>query len=276
VSATLPLAGRRILVTRPGAPGRALCGRLRRLGARAIAVPTITIGPPIAGGPLDRALRALDRYDWVVVTSANGARACGARARALGVDLRATPPRWAAVGPATAAVLRRAGIRVSLLPSRFLTGRIARELPDVAGRRLLLPRADIAPPDLAAILRARGAAVYEVPAYRTVLGRPEAAARLRRVLDGRQVDAVLFTSGSTVRGLMRMLRGRRAMLDGIEVACIGPVTAAAAAEAGLRPGIVARVHTIDGLLDALVVAARRRRTRTSHHPRPSGAPTRRA
>lgn len=255
-----PLAGRRILVTRPRAQSRALCDRLRRLGARPMSVQAIGIVQPAAGGPLDRALRDLRRYDWVVLTSANGARACLARARALRVDLRAvTRPRWAAIGPATASTLRTAGIKVDMIPSRYLTAAIARELPDVAGRRTLLARTDTAGDPragggLADALRARGAVVDQVTAYRTVLAPRPLSARVRRLIDAHAVDTVLFTSASTVRGLVRLLGNRRAPLRTMTIACIGPVCAAAVQREGLRPAIVAGEHTTNGLIKALLTA----------------------
>jgi uroporphyrinogen III methyltransferase/synthase len=268
VTARRPLAGRSVLVTRPRAQSRALCERLRGLGARAVVVPTIEIMPPAPGGPLDQALRRLKQYDWVIVTSANGARTCVARARALRVDLRRVRPRWAVIGPATAAVLRRAGIDVAMTPSRYLTKAIAATLTKINGRRVLLPRADIAPPELSKALRRRGAIVDEIAAYRTVVGPPRAAPRIRRVFESGSVDTVLFTSASTVRGLIRLLGKGRGALDGVTIACIGPVTADAVVEAGLRPAVVAREHTVEGLINALLMAPRahtiRRKGGTEH------------
>ena len=248
----LPLAGRRILVTRPRAQSDEICERLRKLGAQPFSAPTIRILGPRAGGPLDRALRQIDWYDWVIVTSANGVGACLDRARALGIDLAAARVRWAAIGPATSAALREAGISIGMTPSQYLTGAIARELRGVVGQRVLLPRTDAAPPDLARALRARGAVVDEVTAYRTVLAPARVGLRVRRLISGRRVDTVLFTSASTVRGLVRLLGRNRRALTGLTIACIGPVTAAAVIEAGLQPDAVAKEHTIDGLIRALV------------------------
>lgn len=248
-----PLRGRRILVTRPRAQSRDLCERLRRLGARAVVVPTIGIVPPAPGGPLDRALRNVQRYDWVILTSINGARACLGRARALHIDLQAAPVRWAAIGPATAAALRTAGIGVDMIPSRYLTASIADELPDVAGRRVLLARTDAAPPALAAALRARGATVDEVDAYGTVLAPRPLPPQVERLINARAIDTVLFTSASTVQGLVRLLKDR-GPLQAMTIACIGPVCAAAAVQAGLLPQIVAEEHTTDGLIKALLAA----------------------
>jgi uroporphyrinogen-III synthase len=269
-----PLAGRRILVTRPRGRSRPLVARLRALGAEAVAVPTISIIGPRAGGPLDGALQRLAAgdYQWVIVTSANGVRACCARARALGIDLRqsrgggggrgAGPPppraRRPAIGPATARALRAAGVVAAMMPSRFLTDAVAEEIPLADRDHVLLPRTDAAPPGLTQTLRRRGAVVDEVAAYRTVLAPPRSRARVLALVAGRRVDTVVVTSPSTVRGLVRLLGDRRDGLRRVQIACIGPVTAAAAVEEGLRPAVVAEEHTVDGLLAALVahVAAR--------------------
>lgn len=249
----LPLEGRRILVTRPRRQSRQMCGRLSRLGAQPVAVPTITIAGPRPGGPLDTALRMIDRYDWVVITSANGARAVLARARALEVNLAGgTRRRWAAIGPATAAVLQEAGVRVALMPPRFLTDAVAEALDDVSGLRILLPRTDAAGPALGATLIARGATVEEVTAYRTVLAPEGSRIEVRRLIGSRAVDTVLFTSASTVRGLVRLLGEERDGLRAMVIGCIGPVTAAAVAAEGFEATVVASEHTTDGLIAALV------------------------
>ena len=253
-----------MLVTRPRDQSRELCTRLRALGARAIVIPTIEILPPAPGGPLDDALRTLHRYDWVIVTSVNGAKACLARARALRLNLRKVKGvRWAAVGPATAAALRGAGLRAAMVPSRYLTEAIARELPDVSSRRILLARTDAATAALADALRARGATVDTVEAYRTVLAPTQQGPRIRRLIASGAVDTVLFTSASTVRGFLQLLGRPNGALRTITIACIGPVTAGAAAEAGLRPDVVASEHTVDGLVEALraVATARIQRAR---------------
>ncbi len=262
---TGPLAGVRVLVTRPRAQGRALCERLRRLGAVATSVPTIRIVPPAPGGPLDHALARLREYDWVIVTSANGAGACLRRAHALGIDLAAAGVRWAAIGPATAGALRRSGIEVDMIPSRYLTEAIVDEFAVAPGDRLLLPRTDVAPPGLAEALRARGAVVDQVPAYRTDLAPARSRSRIRRLIDARMVDVVVVTSASTVHGLVRLLHGMIDALRQVEIACIGPVTAAAVVEEGLVPSVVADPHTVDGLIAALVTRYAIRITRGVHH-----------
>jgi uroporphyrinogen-III synthase len=252
-----PLQGRRVLITRPLGQRRDLSVALRRLGATPVSVPTIAIAGPRAGGPLDAALKRLSDYDWVVLTSVNGARACIARARALEIPFGAPRPRWAAVGPATAAALTRAGIKVAQIPSRYLTRAIGRELRAVRGRRVLLPRADAAGRELASVLRARGASVDEVVAYHTTIGPTRYRDRLRRALTTGAIDTVVLTSASTVHGLMRLLGAIRRPPRAIAYICIGPVTAAALAEYGFTATAVATEHTAAGVVDALATLARK-------------------
>jgi uroporphyrinogen-III synthase len=255
----LPLKDRGVLITRPEQQSRALREALEKLGAATVSIPTIEIAGPRAGGPLDAALRRLKDYDWVVVTSVNGVRACVARARALRIRLgRTASPRWGAVGPATAAELRRAGIRVAQTPTRYLTKAIGRELRAVSGRRVLLPRADAAGPTLASILRRRGASVDEVVAYHTIIGPKRNRDRLHRALADGRVDTIVLTSASTVHGLMRLLGTKPRTRRPMRFVCIGPITAAALREYGLTATAVAAEHTTRGIIDALIKPALRR------------------
>ncbi|MDQ7848899.1 MAG: uroporphyrinogen-III synthase [Armatimonadota bacterium] len=249
--------GRRVLVTRP--EGRELCARLQALGWDPRWVPTVALVEVEAGGPLDVALRRLDTYDWVVVTSAGGVRAVFQRLHSLGLPVPAAP-RWAAVGPATAAALQAQGVTAAFVPDRYLTAAVARGLGEVAGRRILLPRADAASAELPRLLRERGAHVDQVVAYRTVEG-PEESRRPLRGLLAEGIDVVLFTSGSTVRGFARLVDDPAAALAGVLVACIGPVTARAVRELGLHPHLVAEEHTTEGLIAAL----QRREARAAAH-----------
>jgi uroporphyrinogen-III synthase len=242
---TGPLSGRVVLVTRPAGSGSDPAARLRALGATAVEAPTIAIERPEAGGPLDDAIRraADGEFAWVVFTSAAGAGAWSERAAGIGLG----PPRArvAAVGAATARALHDAGIDVTLVPEAFTTAALGEALPRGSGT-LLLARADLATGDLEDVLRSKGWTPVRVDAYRVRLAEslpPEASAALR---EGR-VDAVTFTSPSTVEGFVRLAgAGRRP-----PAVCIGPVTADAARRAGFEVTEVAQPHTTDGLLDAL-------------------------
>jgi uroporphyrinogen-III synthase len=152
-----------------------------------------------------------------------------------------------------------------MTPARFLTAAIVEEFRMAPGDRLLLPRTDAAPPGLAEALRAGGGIVDEIPAYRTEIAPARSRDRIRRLVGGRLVDVVVVTSASTVHGLVRLLDGMTEALRHVEIACIGPVTAAAVTEQGLSPSVVADPHTIDGLVTAMVTRYAARVNRGVHH-----------
>ncbi|HUO99965.1 MAG TPA: uroporphyrinogen-III synthase [Gemmatimonadota bacterium] len=240
------VSGRRVLVTASD-PDR-LCALLRARGASPVAVPTIAIRP-LAGETLDDALARIAAYDWVIVTSANGVAAAFDRLRALGLDVPAGP-RWAAVGPATRASLEAEGVRVDTVPQEGSGAAIPGGMGSLRGGRILLLRARAAGRDLPRLLRARGAELDDIPAYETVEGPESSRAPLHAALDA-GIDAVVFTSGSTVRGLVRLVADPVGALTGARVVAIGPVTARAVLAAGLGPARVARDRTPEGVLAAL-------------------------
>jgi uroporphyrinogen-III synthase len=242
---TGPLAGRVILVTRPRHQATSLVRRLRDLGAETIHAPTIELAPPEPGGELDAAIRGMARgaYAWIVFTSAAGVDAWADRARALGV--RQPPVRVAAVGDATAAALRHRVREPDLVPARFTTAALADAFPSGEGP-VLLPRADIATEELEAALRRKGWSPVRVDAYGVILAEslPDEAVR---ALEERNVDAVTFTSPSTVEGFVRLVGAP----EGPVAVCIGPVTADAAREFGLDVAGIADPHTTEGLVEAV-------------------------
>jgi uroporphyrinogen III methyltransferase/synthase len=247
-----PLAGRRILVTRAAEQAGELRDRLEALGAEAIEAPAIRLAPPESFEALDGALGELERFDWIVFTSVNGVERFFERLFAKERDLRALGrARLAAIGPATAEALRRRGLRADIVPQDDRAEGLAAELaPHVRGSRVLLARAAEARSVLPEELSRAGAEVADVPVYRTLRADrlpPEA----RRTLACGALDAVTFTSPSTVRGLLELLRAEGLELGRAKVACIGPVTADAARELGLRVDIEARPYTLEALVDAL-------------------------
>ena len=251
-----PLLGRRIVVTRAAGAGDGLAERLRDLGAEPLHCPTIAIAPPADTATLDAALAALDHYAWVALTSANAAEALCDRLQALGRGIDALDGvRVAVVGPGTAATLAAQGREADCLASVHTAEALAVELPLAPGDRVLLPVSDLARPTLADGLRARGAAVDVAVAYRTVEAAPEAGAAVVAGLRAGTIDALTFTSPSTVRGFLRLLAAAggdfRELARRPLVACIGPVTAAAARDAGLPVDAVAREHSVEGLVGAV-------------------------
>jgi uroporphyrinogen III methyltransferase/synthase len=253
-----PLFGRTVVVTRSRTQASGLAEGLTRLGARVLSLPTIAIEPPDSPGPLGTAVDALAEFDWLAFTSVNGVeRLFAALARAGGDSRRLAHCRVAAVGPATVAALRERGIVADLVPARATSVALSealREQVDMTGLRVLLPGADIAPPELPDSLRAAGAVVTEVVAYRTVPVEPdpEVVAALR----AGEVQVVTFTSSSTVRNYVA---GVRQTLGGlppnIVYASIGPETSRTAAAEGIRIAIEAAEHTVPGLLAALTANA---------------------
>lgn len=251
-----PLQGRRILITRPKGQSAALRRHLMALGATVVEAGAIRMLPVDDPAPLDDAVRRLERYAWLILTSPNGVRILLERLRAAGSrveDLRF--PRVAAIGPATAGSLSDAGIRVDVLPAgQFRAEGLLEVLRPLLrpGDLVLLIRAAEARPVLPEGLRALGAIVEEVAAYRTVRGTIDAASIHRALTDG-EIDAVTFTSGSTLRHLVELvgaeaLRGSRRP----QVVCLGPVTADAAAEVGIPVDRVAERATMDDLVAAIV------------------------
>ncbi len=265
-----PLAGRRVVVTRPAGGADPVARRLRALGASVLAAPAIAFeaAGPAAAAALDARLAGLDDGDWVAFASATAVRAVAGRpalARAA-----AAGARIAAVGAATAAACRAAGLDVAVTaadgtarglaaamvgagsvapgPARGSASRTARP------PRAILPGADIARAELADGLRAAGWAVEPVVVYRTV-PRPPAPAVVHALAVG--VDAVVFASPSAARALFGGLdAAARAGLARAAVVCIGPTTAAAVAAAGLRVAAVAAERSAAALADAVVTAVR--------------------
>jgi len=253
-----PLEGKRIAITRPERQARELITRLNTLGAVAIATPTIAIAPLADYTPIDAAITRLADYDWIIATSANGVQALFERLTALHVSDAALDGRKiGAIGPATAQAFAECGITPDFIPGAYVAEGILEEIGDVSGQHILLPRADIAREVLAAGLRERGAQVDEIAAYRTVPG--EGIAHLARLLRDQALDAITFTSSSTVRYLIEGLEGQgfssteaRDLLQSVDIICIGPITAGTASDAGLRVAAVAHEYTSDGLVAALI------------------------
>ena len=168
---TVPLSGRRVLVTRAAHQASKLSDGLRALGAEPVEVPIIELRPPASFDPLDHALRQLERYDWLILTSANTVRAIADRAADL--KLRLEPPaslKIAAIGDATAAAARKAGLAVTLVPESYVAESLTKGLTNlVSGRRVLLARAAIARDVIPVVLRQAGADVDVVDAYSNVM-----------------------------------------------------------------------------------------------------------
>jgi uroporphyrinogen III methyltransferase/synthase len=253
-----PLFGRRIVVTRPSERAGSLADLLEEQGAEVIVFPTIALVPPADPGALERAVATAGSYDWIVFTSARGVQAFFARFAAQRLDVRALAAvRLAAIGPETAAELERRLLRPAVVPAEYRAEGLLDALGagDVRGRRILLPRAAGARVVLPAELRARGATVDEVEAYRAVPPPDADVTPLRAALAAGEIDALTFTSSSTVTNFAAMLGAEAlaALVHGTRpaVACIGPVTADSARALGLRVDVVPAAYTGAALAAAL-------------------------
>jgi uroporphyrinogen-III synthase len=248
----LPLAGCRILVTRTIDQAGKLSDRLLALGAEPVEVPVLEIGPPQSFAALDAALRRLNTYHWLIFTSANAVKAFVLRALACRVSLAGAIRKVAAVGPATAEVVARAGFAVDYVPDKYVAESLLEGFPDnVRGKRILLARASVARDVIPDALRAAGAQVDVVDAYcnRIPLAAPE---MLREALRNR-LDAAAFTSSSTVIHLAKAAEdaGVPFPLPGVRAVSIGPVTSQTLREFHWTPAAEADPHDIPGLVAAV-------------------------
>jgi len=248
-----PLFGKRILVTRARHQASTLSRLLSARGAQPVELPAIEIEPVPDTRELDRAIAKLDRYQWLIFTSANGVAAFFGRLYALNLDARALKGlKVSAIGPATAEALTNRGIAPDYVPAVFTSEGIIAGLKsdDISGQRFLLPRADIADEELTKGITRLGGKVDEIAVYRTVPA-PEAISQARQMLAAGEIDVITFTSSSTVANLMAAFKGKKAKIGTAKVACIGPKTAATATKAGLKVDILAHEQTIAGLVQAI-------------------------
>lgn len=274
-----PLFGKRIVVTRSREQAGELVEALEELGAEPILAPAIHIAPTNDPEALGRAVSVVSTFDWVVFTSANGVEAFVRRLLEGPGDIRDLKGvRICTIGPSTAGRLARYGIKVDFMPEEYRAEAIVEGLKaigEIAGKRFLLPRADIAREMLADELRRQGAEVVEVTVYRTLEdpvsheGDPD----IYRMLLDRRIDAVTFTSASTVRNFARMLGEEPAadLLKDTVVASIGPVTAEAAQVLGIPTTVMPAEYTIPALVQALVEHFRRNKKDETRNLKEEGA-----
>jgi uroporphyrinogen III methyltransferase/synthase len=246
---TNPLFGKRVLVTRARESANAFADRLWEIGAEPVLAPTIAIGPPDVPEPARHAIASLDQRAWVVFTSQNGVDACFALLREDGGDARRFGrAQVAAIGPKTAERLRHYGIRADIVPSSYVAEDIAAGLLEntAPGDRILVFGAQEMRDVLPQTLRAAGRDVEVVAGYKTSFVDDATLATAAE-----ETDVWTFTSASTVQAFVANVPGAADLAQERTVACIGPVTAQAAREAGLTPDVVADEYTVDGLIDAL-------------------------
>jgi uroporphyrinogen III methyltransferase/synthase len=252
-----PLFGKRVLMTRAKEQAGELAVLLAGYGAEPIEAPTIEIAQPADWTPVDRAIDAIRAYDWVIFTSVNGVARFMTRMRARGRDARALAGcRLCCIGPRTAQELERFGLTADSIPADYQAEGVLATLGDrdLTDARVLIPRAEVARELLPDELRARGARVDVVSVYRTILPSGDDKEWRRQLAEG-QVHAVTFTSSSTVRNFVALLGGvdgAKASLQGVAIACIGPITARTVEEHGLAVAIMPAENTVPALVEAIV------------------------
>jgi uroporphyrinogen III methyltransferase/synthase len=269
---TLPLFGKKVLVTRAREQASDLSERLRVLGAIPFEFPTIGILPPESWNDADHCIHQLIRYDWIIFTSANGVRSLVDRLLALGRDVRDLKgPRVCAIGPKTAEALESLKVRVKFVPQEYRAEAIFEGLrkEKLKNKSILIPRAKIARDILPEELRKAGAVVDVAEVYRTVLPKADVG-KVRDLLKKREVSAITFTSSSTVSNFVRMLgpAEARELTSGIPVASIGPITADKAKILGIETAVMPAEYTIPSLVQALVEYFKRSDRQSAFSDRP--------
>jgi len=248
------LSGQRVLVTRSRQQASVLSKLLSAQGATPIELPTIQIEPLDDYSILVPVLSVLPDYDCVLFTSANAGDFVFERLAATGLDARAFgTAKVGAIGPATARSLFDHNIIADYIPGTYTTEAIAQDFANVGilHKRVLLPRADIAANTLPSSLREAGADLDEVEVYHTIVPN-DAKTKAYELLTTGHVDAITFTSSSTVRNLVSLIDGEVSLFKGIRVVSIGPVTSATARELGVYVDVEANEHTIPGMINALI------------------------
>jgi uroporphyrinogen III methyltransferase/synthase len=250
-----PLAGKRFLITRARDQAGVFTSGLKELGAEVIELPTIEIVPPVSWRGLDRAIDQIASYDWLIFTSANGVNFFCQRWKEKNKDRLPPSLKICAIGPATAYQLSEKGIEVHYTPKEFVAEAILKgfEKSILKGKRILLARAKEARDVLPDGLRRMGARVDVVEAYRTV--KPKGGSkRLRDLLTKGKIDAITFTSSTTVNYFVELLKNEdlQKLLKDRIIACIGPITARTAKHWKMRVHIQPKEYTIPALTQAIV------------------------
>lgn len=253
-----PLFGRRIVVTRAREQASVFLTRLSELGAECVEFPTIEIVPPDSWKEMDRTIKELDSYKWLLFTSVNGVKYFFNRLYELDKDVRTLRNlKIGTIGPKTAEAVRERGIVPDLIPDEYRAESVVKafEKEGITDLKILLPRASEAREILPDELKRMGANIDVVKAYRTIM--PEKnTEQIKSMFMEKKIDMVTFTSSSTVNNFIKMF-GEEAdqikeWMDSVDVACIGPITARTAKKHGLNVTVMPESYTIEGLTDVIV------------------------
>jgi len=251
-----PLFGKRVIVTRSRDQASVFAEKLIDLGATTVEFPTIDVVPPSSWDELDNAIGILETFDWLILTSANAVRFFMERLRSVGKDIRMLKGvNICVVGPKTAESLERYGLKADLIPAEFKAEGVLAALGGVRvkGQKFLIPRAKVAREVIPDRLREMGDDVTVATAYENV--RPALDAdRMKKLFRENKITTVTFTSSSTVHNFIEILGQKeyKTFLEGVDVACIGPVTAKTAEEYGMKVAIMPKEYTIPAFVDAIV------------------------
>ena len=250
-----PLFGKHVVITRSRTQASRLTEVLEDLGAFCTEIPSIKIESPDDGwASIDQGIEKLAEYNWIVFTSQNGVDAFFKRIYEKGFDTRALGHvKIAVIGPATDKQLLLYGLKADCVPPAYKAEDLAEAMKPLVrrGDKILLPRAKVARSVLPEMLTDYGCHVDVAEAYETVCDE-ENKEKLKELLVNHEVDIITFTSSSTVFNLVDQLDGKTGLLDGVSLACIGPITADACRKYGLEPQIISDTFTIDGLTEAIV------------------------
>jgi uroporphyrinogen III methyltransferase/synthase len=250
-----PLFGKRIVVTRARAQASGFAELLESYGAHTIQFPTIEIQPISDNLALDKAITCLSDYHWVIFTSVNAVEIFYFLLRENNADVRSFgKAQICAVGPKTVEALNGIGILPDFVPSQSRAVAIADEMENLVGKSVLLPCAKIAPDDLPNGLRENGAVVHTIPIYDTVKTEGKGRKALEKKILGGEIDAVTFTSSSTVDNFVGMFDQHRPkdLLAEVGIAVIGPSTAEAAKRCGLKVDVMPSESSVEALAQEIV------------------------
>ena len=254
----MPLAGKRIMITRAQEQAEEFANLLETYGAHVIPFPTIKIAPPENWHPLDKAIERLETYDWIIFTSVNGVKSFHQRLKdkGRGVDALAGK-KICAIGPRTQEELEKLGLKVTFMPTEYRAEGVIEGLKTtgIKGQKILLPRTRGARKILPEALREAGAVVDEVETYQAV--KPSKSKESLTSILKKGIDVVTFTSSSTVSNFMELLSDKTVM-NGVKVAVIGPITAGTVKTYGLEPHINPKEYTIPCLVEAIAEYFQRR------------------
>jgi len=251
-----PLFGKKIVITRARAQASDLVSKLNKLGAQCIEIPTIKIAPPKDINPLKESIENINKYNWLVFTSVNGVKSFFDTLFDMGKDVRVLGHlKFACIGPVTKERLKDFGIISDILPETYRAESVVEAFSnfEIKDKKVLLPRAKKARTILPEELTKMGAKVDEVIAYETLLD-DDKKEELVSFLENNEIDAVTFTSSSTVSNFMSQLEDKdvEKLLKNVVTASIGPITSDTARSLNIEPDIEALEYTIPGLVDSLL------------------------